>query len=318
VDEQLVALYHRHVAAAFDRKLRLAAFVEDKAGKVKWKYEVGTAALVCGPKLKFEAPLLGSHAHGNDSWLWAWSNKNLKLTLTNRALGDLVRVTAHRIGVPMLAHPGFSLEPLLGPELTKHAAEILGCVLSRELDFDAYHIVPEDAYDSTILVRHEKLKAPEKYPLHRVMTVFPQVVAALPLFNHREALSEYAHEYGLNVTAESGTLRISDGKGELSATFDAHDRLANLGGTGFAFPPKKSKKPAPVAAVVEAPPEPAKAPPAKPPAAKKVVVKSAPAKPAKKAAPKSVKKPTSKKPAAKKPVVKKVAAKATKKPVKKR
>jgi hypothetical protein len=190
MDEQLIALYHRHVATAFDRKLRFADFVAQKAGKVKAKYEVATATLAFGPSLKFEAPLLGSHAHGNHSWLWAWSNRNLKLTLTNRALGDLVRVTAHRISVPMLAHAGFSLEPLLGDELTKHAAEVLGCILSRELDYDAHHTIAEDNYDSTILVRHEKLKFTERYPLHRVLTVFPKVVAALPVFDQRAAISE--------------------------------------------------------------------------------------------------------------------------------
>ena len=67
MDEQLIALYQRHVATAFDRKLRLAAFVALKAGKVKAKYEVATAAIAFGPALAFEAPLLGSHAHGNHS-----------------------------------------------------------------------------------------------------------------------------------------------------------------------------------------------------------------------------------------------------------
>jgi hypothetical protein len=310
MDEQLIALYHRHVAMAFDRKLRLADFVRDKAGKVKWKYEVAAAALHCGPKLTFEAPLLGTHAHANHSWLWAWSNRNLKLTLTNRALGDLVRVTAHRIGVPMLAHPGFSLEPLLGPELTEHAADVIGGILARELDFDAHHVAPEDAYDSAILVRHEKLKAPEKYPLHRVLTVFPQAVKELPVSNHRDALTAYARDYGLNVIAEQGTLRISDGRGELTAAFDGHDRLKDFYGSGVATPPVKKKK-----AVVEKPA--GKAPAAKAPAAKPT---TAGKKPAAKAAPKNVPARAASKPAAKakksvvavkkaaKPVAKKVAA----------
>ncbi|MBP3958949.1 hypothetical protein J8F10_27210 [Gemmata sp. G18] len=33
MDEQLIALYRRHVATAFDRGLRLAALVEQKAGR---------------------------------------------------------------------------------------------------------------------------------------------------------------------------------------------------------------------------------------------------------------------------------------------
>ncbi len=299
MDEQLIALYHRHVATAFDRKLRLAEFVAQKAGRVKAKYDVATATLAFGPSLKFEAPLLGSHAHGNNSWLWAWSNRNLKLTLTNRALGDLVRVTAHRIGVPMFAHAGFSLEPLLGDELTKHAAEVLGSILSRELDYDAHHIVSEDNYDSAILVRHDKLKFTERYPLHRVLTVFPKVVAALPVFNQRDALSEYARSYGLTVTAEHGSLKIADGKGELNATFDDHDKLTKLEGTNVAAPPVKKAK------VV----------------AKKPATKAKPApkpKPAVKAKAKPVAKPAAKKPVkpapkagkpAKKTVVKKLARK---------
>jgi hypothetical protein len=270
MDEQLIALYHRHVATAFDRNLRLAELVALKVGKVKWKYEVATAALLCGPKLKFEAPLLGSHAHANDSWLWAWANRNLKLTLTNRALGDLVRVTAHRIGVPMFAHAGFSLEPLLGPELTEHAATVIGAILSRELDYDAYHIAPEKGYDSTILVRDSRLKSAERYALHRVLTVFPKVVKELPVFDHRAALAHFAQDHGLTATTLAGVLTISDGKGTLTATFDDRDRLTKLDGANVAEPPAK----------------------------KKVVVKAAPAKtPAKKPAPKA--KPAAKKPAPK-------------------
>ncbi len=299
MDEQLIALYHRHVATAFDRNLRLAEFVAQKVGKVKAKYEVATAALAFGPALKFEAPLLGSHAHSNNSWLWAWANRNLKLTITNRALGDLVRVTAHRLGLPMLAHSGFSLEPLLGPELTPHAAEVLGVILSRELDFDAHHIAPEEGHDSAILVRDDRLKFPERYPLHRVQTVFPKVVAALPVFDHRAALADYARDYGLTATVMQGVLTITDGKGTLTATFDDHDRLTKLEGTGVSAPPaKKAAKPAKAIAK-----KPAKTPAksAKKPAAK----------------PKTVaKKPTVKKVAAKKPAPKPKVA--PKKPAKKR
>ena len=305
MDEQLTALYHRHVATAFDRKLRLAEFVAQKAGKVKAKYDIATATLAFGPSLKLEAPLLGSHAHGNHSWLWAWSNRNLKLTLTNRALGDLVRVTAHRLGLHMFAHPGFSLEPLLGDELTKHAEEVLGSILSRELDYDAYHIISEDNYDSAILVRHERLKFTERYPLHRVLAVFPKVVATLPVFDHRAALTEYARGYSLTVTAGHGTLTITDGKGELTATFDDHDKLTKLEGSGVAAPPvKKAKVVAkkPVAKKPAAKAKPVKAKAKSKLAAKKLVVKKpAPKKPAKPAAKasKPAKKTVVKKPARK-------------------
>ena len=130
MDQQLIALYHRHVASAFDRQLRFDDFLERKAAGRNWEYDSETATLAFG-KLKFEAPLVGSHAEHNNSWLWAWSNKHLKLTVTNRALGDTVRVLVHRLGVHALAAPGFSLEPSSGSELTEDAAHVLGMVLPR-------------------------------------------------------------------------------------------------------------------------------------------------------------------------------------------
>src|SRR5579883_613018 len=238
MDEQLIALYHRHIATAFDRQLRMADYLAQKTHTQEWHYDIPTATLTFG-KVKFEAPILGSHASGNNSWLWAWSNKNLKLTLTNRALGDLVRVTAHRLGVSMLAANGFSIEPLLG-ELTEHAAHIFGIVFSRELEYDAYYTAPYDGGRSTILIRDDRLKFTESHPLHRILTVFPRVIGALPVFNHRAALDAYARDYTMTVNSIPGGLKITDGKGgELAATFDVRDRLTNLAGTGVAVPPVK-------------------------------------------------------------------------------
>lgn len=307
MDEQLIALYHRHVATAIDRQMRLGDYLEQKNPTGVWEYQISTATLTFG-KVKFEAPILGSHAFGNNSWLWAWSNKNLKLTLTNRALGDLVRVTAHRLGVSMLAAHGFSIEPLLG-ELTEHAAHVFGIVLSRELEYDAYYTAPYDGGRSTILIRDDRLKFTERHPLHRILTIFPQVISALPVFNHRAALDAYARDYALTVNSVPGGLKITDGKGgELTATFDDRDRLTNLAGTDVVVPPVKkvtkvAKKPVPKKA------------PQKKATVKKSAVKK-PTKPAaKQSAPKAKATKTS---AAKKPAVKKIATKkaAVKKTVK--
>ena len=102
-------------------------------------------------------------------------------------------MTVHRLGVPTLAHAGFALEPLLGTELTEHAAVVVGVILSRELEYDAYHIVPEEGHDSGVLVRDERLKFAERHPLQRVLTVFPKVIAAAcRVFDHRAALADYA------------------------------------------------------------------------------------------------------------------------------
>jgi hypothetical protein len=230
MDDQLISLYHRHVALAYDRQLRLAEFLARKAPKTQPHYDAATAMLSFG-KLRFEAHLLGSLQEHNNSWLWAWSDRtrNLTLTLTNRALGTAIRAIAHRLGVHSLAAPGFTLEPLLGPSLAHRAPEVLGAFLAPELGYDAYYIA--DGGRTTILIRDDRLKPTEKHPLRRVRTVFPQVIAQLPVLDHKAAFASYARDYGLTVqeTPHAGT--VVAGTDSLTATFDEQNRLTKLEGT---------------------------------------------------------------------------------------
>ncbi len=243
MDEQLVDLYHRHVGMAFDRKLRLAEFRELKAPGEKWQHDIATGTLTVG-KFTFEAPLLGSRQEHNNAWLWAWSDRNVKLTLTNRALGDAVRMLVHRLSVHALGAPAFSLEPLLGTELTEHAADVLGSILGSELGYDAYHLA--DKGRTTILVRGDQLKFTEKYPLSRILAVFPKASKALPVSDQKGAFIAYAKDYGLTVTEEPGAVKVKGEKGgELIAHFDDRGRLTKLEGAALPVPaPKPKPKPA--------------------------------------------------------------------------
>jgi hypothetical protein len=295
MDEQLIDLYHRHVGMGFDRQERFAAFLDKKGAGTKYEYDPAAATLRFG-KLAFEAPILGTHAFGNNSWLWAWSNKNLRLTITNRAIGDAVRAIFHRIGVHMLTHPGFSIEPLLGPTLTQSAEHVLGVILVAELGYDAYFTMPHDGHCELVLIRDDRLKVAEKHPLVRVAMTFPQALQAMPVLDHKAALTAYARDHGLTVSDQRDVLKVTgDGKGELTATFDDRGRLTKLEGVEIPKPkPKAAKKPA-----------------AKPPTKKKVAKKPAAKKPAVKKAAAKVTKATAKKPARK--PAKKVAAKGRKK-----
>jgi hypothetical protein len=179
--------------------------------------------------------------------MWAWSDRNVRLTLTNRALGDAVRMLVHRLSVHALGAPAFSLEPLLGSELPEHAADVFGCILASELGYDAYFLA--DKGRTTILVRDDRLKFTEKYPLSRILAVFPKAIKALPMFDHKVALTSYAEGYGLAVVREPGILRVRGEKGgELTARFDDGNRLIKLEGKDLPQPKvaaKAAKKPAP-------------------------------------------------------------------------
>ncbi len=313
MDEQLIALYDRHVGMAFDRQQRLADFLEKKAPDDDWEFDVSTATLRFG-KVSFEAPLIGSHATGNNSWLWAWANKHMKLTVTNRALGTAMRAVLHKAGIHHLGVEGFALEPLLGAELTQSAAHILGVVLVGEMGYDAYYTMPYEGGRALTLIRDDRLKVVEKRPLVRVTMMFPQALQSMPVLNHKAALTAYARDYNLHVSEVPEGLKFTGvGKDELTATFDGDGRLIGLHGVAVPEPPA-AKKPK------------AKAKPAKKTATKKPTAK----KPSKKATTNAAARVVAKKsatPAAAKKLVNKnkrpttpkpenVIAKASKKPVK--
>lgn len=244
MDEQLVALYHRHVATAFDRQQRLADFLARHAPGAKPVYDLPTAALAFG-KLRFEAPILGSPAAHNQSWLWAWSNKHLKLSITNRALGDTVRMLVHRLSVHGLAAAAFALEPMIGSELLPHAPALIGIVLGRELEYHAYFTIPHEGGRATLLIRDRRLDFKERKPLRRILSLFPEVIRKFPVFDHRLALASYAADYGVSVVDGPTGLRLSHGKDELTATFDDDGRLSGLTGTVAPEPRPAAKKAAP-------------------------------------------------------------------------
>ena len=250
MDQQLLDLYHRHVGIGFDRQLRMADYLARKAPGAAWDFEIETAVLAFGPKVKFEAPLVGSHAAHNDSWMWAWSNRNLKLSVTNRALGDTIRNLAHRVMVPEFARPAFPLQLLLGAELTGCATHLFGVVLAGELGYDAYYTAPYQGGRVLLLIRDDRLGLAERLPLARVLSIFPQLIATFPVLDHRAAFLSYVKAYGLAVFEEPGRVKVTGGSpGEVVAEFDERGRLARIEGTGITMPPR----PRPVAPGKKAP-----------------------------------------------------------------
>jgi hypothetical protein len=219
------------------------------------------------------------------------------LTLTNRALGDTVRMLVHRLGVHELGAAGFSIEPLLGPDLTAHTVHVLGVVLGTELGYDAYFVAPYDGGEALVLIREDKLKIPVKKPLSRILMQFPKLLTAHVLFDHKSVLRGYADDYGIATTEEDGGLKLTHGKDHLLATFDDRGRMTSLEGTVEAEPKFVAKQPKPKPPVKKAKPKVVKA------AARKAAkpVKVTPKKAVKKAVKPSAKKAPAKTAGKKKP-----------------
>ncbi len=250
MNQQLLDLYHRHAGIAFDRQVRFADFVQRKAGSGKASYHVESAMLTFGTRIEFEAPVLGLHPPFNDTWLWAWSNRHLKLSLTNRALGDTVRMLVHRLSVHELGAHAVPLTPLLD-ELTEHAVQVLGTVLALELGYDAYHVLRDDTGESLLLIRDDRLHHVEKKPLSRMLRIFPKLLKTRPVPDPRAALRGYAEAYDVGIMEEEGKLKLTFGKGYLLASFDERGRLTKLAGNVKAEAKPPAKKAATPAAKVK-------------------------------------------------------------------
>lgn len=232
MDAQLVALYHRHVAAAYDQQLRLGDFLDREAAGAALHYQVSTATLSFGPAVRFRALDLGSHSTLDNSWLWGWYSSQLNLA-TTAELCMAVRDLGERTGVPAFtAAQAFDPGPVLGEELGRIASHAFGIVVSGELGFQGYYTVPYRRGRSAVLLRDDRLKVTEPNPVARVATIFPQVLTGFPILDHRAALLGYLAHYGVAPAVE-GRAVVAAGSGTeaLRAEFDDLNRLTNLTGT---------------------------------------------------------------------------------------
>ncbi|MFO0804121.1 MAG: hypothetical protein U0791_13485 [Gemmataceae bacterium] len=247
MDQQLLELFDRFAGLAYDRQQRFAEFTAKKAPGAKKHLDEAEGVLSFGPKLQFEALLAGVHAEHNDSWMWTWANRTIKLSLTNRALGDTIRALAHKAMTPTFAKSAFPLEMVLGAELVPHAVAVFGTILLGELDYDAYVAAKHEGNPALYLVKDERLRATEKHPLARMLALFPKALKALPVSDHRAAFESYVHGYGYTPAGEGDTAKVVAGKSELIATFDERGKLKKLARVNVAPAKKPTAKSKPAA-----------------------------------------------------------------------
>ena len=232
MDQAIITLYHRHVAAAYDRQRRLADFLDQNASGEDWNYTISTATLELGT-LCFEALYLGSHADPDNSWLWAWCNPHLNLTPDNRELADAIHKLGRDVNIPAFAAEGqVSCDDLLGPDVSPHSAHAIAAIVAGEFGFDAYYTIPFEHGRAAAVIRDDRLRMEVPNPIARIIIIFPQAIAALPVLNHREAFVAYARWYGLAVKeTPEGASVLDKGKELVKAEFDHLQRLTKLTGT---------------------------------------------------------------------------------------
>lgn len=219
------SLFHQHVAAAFERQLRLGDVLGDRA----WNFDMraGTVSFAkegfFGKTLPFAAQILGTESESSSTWLWAWANARseipeglLRTALRLRELGEAQ-------GIPELVREKLPLEELDGHQV--------GLVASGLHGKGAYYRCPYDG--GAMFVQFPDAVLPKvEYPGIRVAAVFPQVLDVFEqLTDHRSALRGLLLALDFTLSEDTGTRLVGTvGKATVTATFDGHGRMTELEG----------------------------------------------------------------------------------------
>jgi hypothetical protein len=215
-----LSLFHRHVAFSFDKQLQLA----DLIGELNWSFNKPSGVLSFGDRFQWHVEILGTEAYDQDTWLWAWANqgsnipaKLLEGSLTMKALGEEQRISE-------LVTPELSLGDLNG--------HMLCLIASGVCQANAYYRGPYTGGAAFFMIKDAKFPKPDVVPLARILSVFPQLISALEIPNHRLAFMGYLEDYGLVGKDEGSTIVVRENDKELmTATFNERNLLTELEGT---------------------------------------------------------------------------------------
>jgi hypothetical protein len=234
MNQALIDLHHRHVAAAFERQNRLGELLErEGVSREPYEFKTSQATLTFGKTVRFDALDLGSYADPDDSWLWTWCDPNMNLTEANQKLAADVRALGQKTGIAEFEADGqFSCAELMGEELAPKAAYVLAAIVAGELGFDAYYSMPFQHGRFAVVIRDERLRAGPPDPVAKILATFPQVLGAIPVLDHRAAFIAYVQSHRLALDESAKSVRVlQNGKPVLTATFDGKNRLTGLATT---------------------------------------------------------------------------------------
>lgn len=211
-------LFLKHVAASFDKQLALG----DIIGSQDWTFSMDTGLLGFGSQYRFKAQVIGSEATYDNTWLWGWANEASGIPANLLRAGQELRAFGQQNGIQQLTQPGFSINQ----ELNGH---ILSMIASGLCNGSAYYRGPYDGGALFLLIRDENFPRSTVIPAVRISTIFPQLISAMPIPDHRTAFIAYLQYYGARLKEEPETITAKFDNGDLlQARFLKDNRLEDI------------------------------------------------------------------------------------------
>jgi len=214
--------FQQHVAAAFERQLRLGDVLSDRA----WSFSLhdGTLSFArkgfFGKLLPLHVQILGTESQSSDTWLWAWANEGSGIRENFLRIAHQFQELGNTPGIPEFVKGQLPLDEVDGHQIGTLASGINGR--------GGYYRCPYD--DGAMFVYLPDVVLPKvEYPAVRVTTVFPQVIDAYEVTDHRAALRGLLASLDFRLEKDSPTeIAATFGKTSVHAHFDDQGRMVEM------------------------------------------------------------------------------------------
>jgi hypothetical protein len=218
-------LLTQHIGASFARQLAFADLLEERS----WSVSVSDGIVTFGQDLRFPIQLLGTEADGDGTWLWAWANAARDLPDKVLVACNQLRELGERQNVPELRERKLSLdEQVSGHSIALVASGTAGrcCYYRGPYDGGALFFLVGDAPDEVL----------RPVQAERAITVITEVISIFAV-NHRSMVEAFLHSQGFSTNTSAGELSATRGQDQITVSYDAADRITNIGGSIAPRPP---------------------------------------------------------------------------------
>lgn len=221
--DRMIELLHDHAAASFDKQLH---FGEQLPSEWNWTMDVEKGILtikgsgIFGKKYRSPIQILGTESFESGTWLWSWANE--ASGIPERLLLDSKRLRAlgEKENVAAFMHPKLQLEEGFADTILLLAAGYCRATAYFRGDYDSGRVF--------LLIKDSEFQRKIENPAHRVASVFPQVLEAVDLEDHKRAFRCYLRFYGFQIQEGQDSLKGKIGHEALTAKFDNQNRLVEL------------------------------------------------------------------------------------------
>ncbi|RYX83007.1 hypothetical protein EON83_16535 [bacterium] len=207
-----------YAALSFDKQLNMANVIGERG----WSADLDAGTLAFGEQgspdsvLEFDIQVLGSAAEGSATWMWAWANPSIpdNLSLASTLLRD-------KVAIPEFATQEF---PINFDSADEHR---IAMTCGGYLNADAYYRGPFPGGAAFFLIRDPRLQLAAPDIIH-ISTLFPQLISALSVSDHRAAFMNYLERWQIQAQVEGDEVRVAIANSSLTAHFDGQNRLSNM------------------------------------------------------------------------------------------